>query len=598
MNKFKQKFMIGLPLSAEVEEWKIFLSAYKSVIESVYFSVPLGRKYHSRLYIAKQFENVGMKEHFLNLIEAAMQMGLKLELVLNTESLTCQDIVSAHEFIVSNNIIVNSVSCLNCYYSYVRSVFKGQEINYSYNNFFNDISELENNRYNSIIIGRYSIRDTLLFKQLYDRNIKVILLLNNGCSHRCGWCHDLSHCKMSFDATKKEETVEFLYAEQSIMPFEINEGLLDVSHVYAFKINNRNSNLQYLKSCLDSYLLNDNELHNDVTRWELWGKLGWFSSYYQRFSLEKVIDEKRKIYDGKFRRYTQMKTDKMKEYSVVLNLCDEYSVYCGWDFNQIINSAYMEIYSKIGNYKLSIKEVRLGSETCCNLFRFIPKDKLIHQMCLLKEAGIEVSLVFPVVDESNYSLCCDLFLCSIENEAINNVVVNDYGMLLLCKEYQIKVILGRTFDKRLRDPRVQSDLFLNGNPEELGLFSDAYLKMYIREGISSLELECLELGIGNIIPELITTIYLHYPYRYITSGRICEFAGIGKENSKKFKINQCSMQCMKYIAKTQTSPIRNVIYKHCNAILEKIQLNNNLSKDFLNPKVRVIYTPEFTGRTE
>lgn len=286
----------------------------------------------------------------------------------------------------------------------------------------------------------------------------------------------------------------------------------------------------------------------------------------------------------------------MKEYNVVLNLCDEYSVSSDLNLDEIINNAYMELYSKFGNYKFAIGEVRIGCETCCNLFKFIKKDQLINQIRSIKKANIDVSLVFPVVDESNYNHCSDLLLFLLKNSVLDNVVVNDYGMLSLCKEYQINIILGRTFDKRLRDPRVQSELFLNGKPEDLGVFSEAYLRMYHREGIFALELDCLELGIDQAIPEQLKTIYMHYPYRYITSGRICEFAGIEKENSNKYKIGQCSMQCMKYIAKSQTPPLRNVIYKHCNSILEKFPITDNIIKDFLNPKVKVIYTPEFIRR--
>lgn len=595
MIKFRQKFMVGLPLSTGVEEWANFLDDYKEKIENVYFSVPLGRKFHSRIYIANQFESKGMVEHFYKLLKEVQLRQIGLELVLNTENLTRKDIVNAYNLINENKICVNSVSCLNCYYSIVKKLFTTQSINYSYNNFFNDTKELDANKYDSIILGRYHIRSTKLFKQLNQKNIKVILLLNNGCSHRCGWCHRLEHCKVAFDETQGNDDINLLYAEQSVMPFEIHDGFLDVSNVFCFKINNRNANLQYLKNCMDSYILNDNYFGGQQMRWELWCKLGWFSNFYHELNHNRILEYKRDIYMSGNKKYVQYKSDKMKKYKISLNLCDEYTFFNDYNIIELVEKIYDELYAKYGNYKFFIEEVRLGAESCCELFSHIDAEKLLAKFIEIKKSNLRTTLVVPMISQSKFAECQEKISYLFAQNIIDNVVVNDFGMISLCKNYNVNIILGRCFDKRLRDPRVSSSLFLDGDSEEIGVFSDAYLRLLQRENVSSIEIESLELGIKEEIPSQISEVYMHFPYRYITSGRICELAGIEMENCDKFKIEKCKLQCMRFTAKSHSKPIKTAIYKHCNAIYEKIEITNKILDDFVKPCITIVYRPIIEG---
>ena len=350
----KKKYIVGLSLSSSCEDWKTFLTENLDYIECVYFSLPLGNRFHSRQYIARQFGKQGMEEHFWKLISITQDINVPLELVLNTPHLSKDDIENSSEVLKAHNADISYITILDAYYDIVKKNFKeSTKINYSYNNFFNGIEDLNDHIYDRIIIGRHHIRNINLFKRLNEKGLKVVLLLNNGCSHRCGWCHKIDHCNKAFIATNGDDSIDYLYAEQSIMPFELHEGLLDFSSIYCFKINNRNSDIDYLRKCLDSYRKNDNNLHDDTSNWSLWARLAWFSPHYNELNLNKIISIKRKIYAENPIIHKQYVDDKMSIYSIILNLCDEYSVK-KYDQKYIFETLKDSIIEQLKDYKFKI----------------------------------------------------------------------------------------------------------------------------------------------------------------------------------------------------------------------------------------------------
>ena len=54
----KKKFSIGISLAMEYEDYKKIIDDYEYYIYSVYFSPPLGHKFHSRSIIGKQLEDI------------------------------------------------------------------------------------------------------------------------------------------------------------------------------------------------------------------------------------------------------------------------------------------------------------------------------------------------------------------------------------------------------------------------------------------------------------------------------------------------------------------------------------------------------------
>lgn len=130
----------------------------------------------------------------------------------------------------------------------------------------------------------------------------VILLLNNGCSHICGGCTTLNRCHQAYYREKFKYSSEYIYALQSVMPYEIHSGLLDVSNVKLFKINSRNASVKYISDCLNSYIfcIEEPYIEQDIKKYMLWSRLAWHIEYFRQYSIERIKEIKKKIYQEEY----------------------------------------------------------------------------------------------------------------------------------------------------------------------------------------------------------------------------------------------------------------------------------------------------------
>lgn len=178
--------------------------------------------------------------------------------------------------------------------------------------------------------------------------------------------------------------------------------------------------------------------------------------------------------------------------------------------------------------------LQIGSYTCGNYFLGLLKR--LGQGSLPGHLG-EYDVVFPILSERQL----DEFLPQQEAPIIQNaraVVVNDLGMLRLFRDRQ-GVRLGRLLFRDHRDHRYPA------REEDIRPKSDALISALLRLGykITAFENELLseddESGAGLEIPS-----YVHFPYRQVSCGHICEFASIGKPVEEKFVSDApCSFQC-------------------------------------------------------
>lgn len=236
--------------------------------------------------------------------------------------------------------------------------------------------------------------------------------------------------------------------------------------------------------------------------------------------------------------------------------------------------------------------VRIGAETCATALRYTSIDVLCRLADSFHCEGKNVSFVTPVIAEYDWPTVRRMMTGLIRNGAIDNIVANDFGIIALAHDMGIPVTMGRLFDKRLRDPRVNSQLYLSGEPEECGVFSSAYTELLLHENITSIELEMLELGLKEDVPEFIKQVGFHVPFTLITSGMICEYSGLTKSNEQKFYIGQCIGQCRNILSTTHSMPLRTSLIKRCNAVYMTCQTTpQQIARLSQNPKVHLIYTP-------
>lgn len=292
------KYNVGLMLDATIDEYINFFENYAIYIHSIYFSLPLGRRFHTREHIANQFENLDNIRKFWEILKVVEKYGIPLEMVLNTSDLTNKDIENAFELLKSRRVDIQYVNILDKYYEVVEKVCPTAKKIYSYNNFLNDISDIPStHNYEYVVVGGKNIRNFRLCDEI-RKNSRIILLLNNGCNHYCGWCKaDIEHCKKMFEIVKTKLSVENMYAIQSIMPFEINEGLIPMEDGDLFKINCRNANFAYLNECIKSYVFNMNsETMINKESLSYWSRLAWFYDYFEVMNFNSIMDYKASLY--------------------------------------------------------------------------------------------------------------------------------------------------------------------------------------------------------------------------------------------------------------------------------------------------------------
>ena len=186
---------------------------------------------------------------------------------------------------------------------------------------------------------------------------------------------------------------------------------------------------------------------------------------------------------------------------VVLNLCDDFSA--GYAGKKQLNEMIENLY-RYAPFPVEIAGIRIGAETCGFLFSrmTVTQWKAVSGMAeeILKRDGLPVTLTVPVVEQSAWKAAKKLLEDALRQSWIHSIAVNDFGALkvaagqteeALCSGK--KMILGRYFDKRFRDPRVSDERM---TADESAVCSDAWDLLIRRYGICGVELECMKQNPG------------------------------------------------------------------------------------------------------
>ena len=305
MINLEKKFNVGITLETNRREFDAFLETYHPYIHSFYFSLPTSYLYHTRTKIAAEFLLPGKKRLFWYMLERAAEYGIELELLFNTLRLDDALVEDAARTLDAHGIRVDSVCFLRPYYDAVVKCFPDKKLIWSFNNGFRSRDELsavlDEHRGDAVVLGSLFIRNNALFEQLGQRGCPAYLLLNNACSFNCDTCNNTqSVCQSAFEENLKKHSVEYLYALQSIFPFELHDGIIDVTRVQCLKLSNRSSSLSFTADALDSYLNNEVEkyVRADKNNYAIWGRAGYFWKHYGRMDLDAILRIKEELLLG------------------------------------------------------------------------------------------------------------------------------------------------------------------------------------------------------------------------------------------------------------------------------------------------------------
>lgn len=297
---FKKRFSVGVALDSDVDEYKLLLEKYSDFIDNVYFSPPFGDQYHGRSKIAEQLSLPGSDERLWMILRLFRKYGVALEAVFNTHLLSDSDIEYTLRQLALLDLIPEKICVQEPYYRIVRECFPHADIVHSVNFLPNDRSKIlpAAKQYDEYVVGRQFIRDEKLFREIKETGCRTVLLLNNGCSHICGGCASQDHCRNAFERSLSKKSAQQIYAEQSIMPFELHEGWLCTENVALFKLSTRNGNASYIEKCLDSYIHNNSDVYagKNPENYLLWSRLAWPMRFFEYFDYSEIYQLKKELY--------------------------------------------------------------------------------------------------------------------------------------------------------------------------------------------------------------------------------------------------------------------------------------------------------------
>lgn len=253
MNKRKSKiFSIGLPMDASISEFEDFLLEFGELLSSMYFSIPLGRKFYSRTELENEYESPGAEDKLFIFLDLLQKYNIRTELAVNTFKLSNLDLDCIVRYLSAHDIILDEIVCIKEYGSFFRQHFPKVELKYSFNNISYDVPEY----FDTVVFGKEYLRDMKARHRWIEEGKGFVLLLNNGCSFSCHFeCGDSKFCGAILNKNLESHSLDYLYALQSFFPFELDRLYSEDSYIskYRFKISNRPLGMQFTRNVLRYY---------------------------------------------------------------------------------------------------------------------------------------------------------------------------------------------------------------------------------------------------------------------------------------------------------------------------------------------------------
>lgn len=186
----------------------------------------------------------------------------------------------------------------------------------------------------------------------------------------------------------------------------------------------------------------------------------------------------------------------------------------------------------------------MGSHFCCLYFLKFASAALEKLQGVLAEKSVKVTLCLPIFSQGHLGRGKEELekILRAYGGYIDEISVNDFGMLRYVKEKypDVKINFGRMMNKDVRDIRYD-DYFNAVHKPTISTLSSSIAEEY---GVSGVDLDITNRFLD--LSDLKQTAAIYYPYVFLTTGNICEFASVGLPVEKKFRPNlHCNAGCRK-----------------------------------------------------
>jgi len=299
-----KKFSVGISYSLmNTDQIISILDKYNKFIYEIYFSPVEKLKYQTRKYIY-DFDRTSKEERLKGLskvLEYSKKNDIKLNLTLNAHNNVEEQL---ELFFYYNSLFnINYVTTFSSVAHSIKNKFDFNNIICTYNEGIDGILKLQkiiaSQLFSKIVIGGSLIRNFNAFHLLNKSNIKVKLLLNNGCMFNCNnFCRNKILCKQDFYNQLRIDGINKMYAQQSILPEELHNFYISSNLIDTYKLSTRPISLQELDLLLESYIEGDSKKYitSNIDNYHLYARLNHFCRFYQQIDYDDIICKKEKIW--------------------------------------------------------------------------------------------------------------------------------------------------------------------------------------------------------------------------------------------------------------------------------------------------------------
>jgi hypothetical protein len=275
-----KKFSLGLSSFITLEQYKIIFEKYCEYIDYFYFSPP-GFNKQTRIVIYGNIEK-DLDKYIADIVLLSKQYNIKSEYVLNTWSLTDNDIKQSKNFADTYGIFIDAVvlnqNNLDSVYKYFSKTYLIKSFNDIVRNRY-DIDSTDK-RFNEIVFGTGALKNPKLWKYAKQSGFETRMCLNSGCIYNCHRCTEKFICDEIVNKIISKYGIDYVYAMQSIMPIEFQQYYLYNENLDTFKLSTRTKTYRQIIDCFDSYLNPEKEekyikyLLNNYKLWQEYGGIG------------------------------------------------------------------------------------------------------------------------------------------------------------------------------------------------------------------------------------------------------------------------------------------------------------------------------------
>ena len=282
------------------------LKKYKYYIHDVYFSPTESLRFQTRkhIYDFNATSNTDRRLMLQEVLSFAHDNGIKCCMTLNAPMASVQEQV---DLFASYTLFthIDSVTTTLDVAKQIRQQGFDAPLTCSYNEAITDISHLhrvlDHNIFSSIVIGGRFLRACEIFDLIKSRGVNTVLMLNTGCCFDCvSFCKspNQDYCSNLFKKNLYRLGIDFMYAQQSVFPEEIQKYYLPLGTIDVFKLASRPITAEELDRLLQSYCTFDSKsfVEESNMNYHLYGRLAHFMPFYGALNYHTISDIKERIW--------------------------------------------------------------------------------------------------------------------------------------------------------------------------------------------------------------------------------------------------------------------------------------------------------------